>query len=242
MGRRDQAAECRGARRKADGGSGRTPDRTCRRRACDPAGGGVAHQLHELGTVYSTGEVAQITALAHQHGLVVHIDGARLANAAASLGVPLRALTGDLSVDICRSGGRRTDCSARRRWWCATSGSRSSICASRRPACVQDAISRRAVRRADAGRPVAAQRRPRQCDGRPSGGCLSGIPDVRITRPVHCNSVFATLPRDASPCSRVTPTSTHGTSPAERSAGCAPGTRPTVTWTHSPPRCVMLVG
>jgi len=44
-------------------------------------------QVTELGTVYSVDEIKAITTLAHEYGLFVHMDGARLANAAVALGL-----------------------------------------------------------------------------------------------------------------------------------------------------------
>jgi threonine aldolase len=64
-------------------------------------------QCTELGTVYTPEEIREITALAHQYGLYVHMDGARLANAAAALQVSLRALTTDCGVDILSFGGTK---------------------------------------------------------------------------------------------------------------------------------------
>lgn len=60
-------------------------------------------QPTELGTVYSVAEITALVDTAHQHGLVVHIDGARLANAAAALGSTLHAATGHGDV-ICFGG------------------------------------------------------------------------------------------------------------------------------------------
>lgn len=64
-------------------------------------------QATELGTVYTPAEIRAITGFAHEHGLRVHMDGARLANAAAALGLPLRALTTDAGVDILSFGGTK---------------------------------------------------------------------------------------------------------------------------------------
>ncbi|HEX3928466.1 MAG TPA: aminotransferase class I/II-fold pyridoxal phosphate-dependent enzyme [Gemmatimonadales bacterium] len=61
-------------------------------------------QSSEYGTVYSVPEVESLCAAAHAKGLLVHMDGARIANAAASLGVPLRAFTRDAGVDILSFG------------------------------------------------------------------------------------------------------------------------------------------
>jgi len=64
-------------------------------------------QSTELGTVYTPAEIEAITSHAHAKGMLVHLDGARLANAAASLDLPLRALTTDAGVDIVSLGGTK---------------------------------------------------------------------------------------------------------------------------------------
>ncbi|MFJ3540273.1 threonine aldolase family protein [Streptomyces sp. NPDC090109] len=64
-------------------------------------------QATELGTCYTPEEVRDLAVRAHAHDLAVHMDGARLANAAASLGVPLSACTADAGVDILSFGGTK---------------------------------------------------------------------------------------------------------------------------------------
>jgi threonine aldolase len=64
-------------------------------------------QSTELGTVYTPDEVAELVDLAHSLNLIVHMDGARLFNAAASLGVPFSAFTADVGVDIVSLGGTK---------------------------------------------------------------------------------------------------------------------------------------
>ena len=64
-------------------------------------------QSTELGTVYSASEVRAIADHAHSHGMTLHMDGARISNAAASLGVPLRAFTRDAGVDVLSFGGTK---------------------------------------------------------------------------------------------------------------------------------------
>jgi threonine aldolase len=61
-------------------------------------------QSSEMGTVYTPDEVAAIADVAHRNGLALHMDGARLSNAAASLGVPVRAFTTDAGVDVVSFG------------------------------------------------------------------------------------------------------------------------------------------
>ncbi|MDO9396957.1 MAG: low specificity L-threonine aldolase [Herbiconiux sp.] len=64
-------------------------------------------QTTELGTAYTVDEVAAITSHAHSLGMTVHLDGSRISNAAASLGVPLRAFTTDAGVDVVSLGGTK---------------------------------------------------------------------------------------------------------------------------------------
>ncbi|MFB7513629.1 threonine aldolase family protein [Streptomyces sp. NPDC056144] len=64
-------------------------------------------QNTELGTLYSVEEIRAIVEHAHAKGMKVHLDGARIANAAASLGVPLRAFTTDVGVDVLSYGGTK---------------------------------------------------------------------------------------------------------------------------------------
>ncbi len=64
-------------------------------------------QSTELGTLYTPDEVAEIAVFAHEHGMALHMDGARLWNAAAALGVPFGDFTTDAGVDIVTFGGTK---------------------------------------------------------------------------------------------------------------------------------------
>nr|WP_307859142.1 low specificity L-threonine aldolase [Herbiconiux sp. SYSU D00978] len=64
-------------------------------------------QSTELGTVYTPDEVRAIADFAHANGMHVHMDGARISNAAAALGLPLRAFTTDAGVDVVSLGGTK---------------------------------------------------------------------------------------------------------------------------------------
>ncbi|BBZ19628.1 threonine aldolase family protein [Mycolicibacterium gadium] len=64
-------------------------------------------QTTELGTLYTPDEVRAISDYAHQHGMAVHMDGARLWNAAAALGVGFREFTTDAGVDMLSLGGTK---------------------------------------------------------------------------------------------------------------------------------------
>lgn len=64
-------------------------------------------QSTELGTLYSVDEIRAIADHVHAHGMALHLDGARISNAAAALGVPLRAFTADAGVDVLSLGGTK---------------------------------------------------------------------------------------------------------------------------------------
>jgi len=101
----------------------RTPDGKLRPEQLDEVAGhllGVAHhaqpgvvsltQSTELGTVYTADEVAALCETAHRHGMTVHLDGARIANATVALGgdvATLRSFTVDAGVDVLTFGGTK---------------------------------------------------------------------------------------------------------------------------------------
>ncbi|GAB3685529.1 low specificity L-threonine aldolase [Actinocorallia lasiicapitis] len=64
-------------------------------------------QSTELGTLYTPAEIRAIADHAHERGMLLHVDGSRLANAAAALGVPMREFTTDAGVDILSFGGTK---------------------------------------------------------------------------------------------------------------------------------------
>lgn len=64
-------------------------------------------QTTELGTAYTAEEIRTIADHVHERGMRLHLDGARLSNAAASLGLPLRAFTRDAGVDVLSFGGTK---------------------------------------------------------------------------------------------------------------------------------------
>ncbi|MGE0044139.1 MAG: low specificity L-threonine aldolase, partial [Hyphomonadaceae bacterium] len=64
-------------------------------------------QATEKGAVYSASEVAALADIAHRAGLALHMDGARLANAAVHLGASLRELTRDACVDVLSFGATK---------------------------------------------------------------------------------------------------------------------------------------
>ena len=64
-------------------------------------------QSTELGTLYSLEEIRALADLAHSYNMYLHMDGARLANAAVALNCSFKAMTTDLGVDILSFGGTK---------------------------------------------------------------------------------------------------------------------------------------
>lgn len=64
-------------------------------------------QSTELGTVYTPEEIKVITQLAHKYGMYVHMDGARIANAAAALNKSFNELTVECGIDTLSFGGTK---------------------------------------------------------------------------------------------------------------------------------------
>ena len=64
-------------------------------------------QPTELGTLYTKEEIKALADLAHSYNMYLHVDGARLANAAVALGCSFREMTTDLGVDALSFGGTK---------------------------------------------------------------------------------------------------------------------------------------
>lgn len=64
-------------------------------------------QSTEMGTVYNISEISGIASFAHERGMLLHMDGARIANAAVSLDLPFKTFTTDAGVDVLSFGGTK---------------------------------------------------------------------------------------------------------------------------------------
>ncbi len=64
-------------------------------------------QPTELGTLYTLEEIKALADLAHEYNMYLHVDGARLANAAVALGCSFKEMTTDLGVDALSFGGTK---------------------------------------------------------------------------------------------------------------------------------------
>jgi threonine aldolase len=154
-------------------------------------------QCTELGTVYSAEEVAALAEFAHSRDLVLHMDGARLSNAAAALGLPLRALTTDVGVDILSFGGTKN----------GLLGAEAVVVLAPELAEGFEYLRKQSLQLASKMRFLAAQFEAlltdelwRRCATQANtmadrlAGAMGGLTGLQITRPVQTNAVFATLP------------------------------------------------
>src|SRR5581483_353225 len=64
-------------------------------------------QATEVGTVYRPSEIQELSRFAHEHNMVLHADGARIANAAASLQLGLRELARETGIDVLSFGATK---------------------------------------------------------------------------------------------------------------------------------------
>jgi threonine aldolase len=64
-------------------------------------------QSTEMGTVYTVAEIKRISDFAHRNRMLLHMDGARIANAAVHLNLPFKAFTTDAGVDVLSFGGTK---------------------------------------------------------------------------------------------------------------------------------------
>ncbi len=154
-------------------------------------------QSTELGTVYAPGELEALVAYAHEAELAVHVDGARLANAAAALDVSL----GDAcrGADVVTVGGTKNGLLLGEAIVFADGG-RAPAAAFLRKQSMQLASKMRflgaqfeALLEGDLWRSSAG--RANQSATRLAAG-LEGLPGVVLAHPVEANEVFARLPLD----------------------------------------------
>ncbi len=157
-------------------------------------------QSSELGTVYSAAEVRAIADFCHDHDLVLHMDGARIANAAAGLNLGLGDMTAAAGVDILSFGGTKN-----------------GLLLGEAVVCFRPELSRNTVfirkqsmQLASKMRFIAAQFTALLSDdlwlenaahanrmAQLLTAQIKDIPDLEIVQKVQANAVFASLPRPA---------------------------------------------
>jgi threonine aldolase len=156
-------------------------------------------QSTELGTLYTVEEITAIVARAHQHGLLVHLDGARICNAAAALGVPFRAFTTDVGVDAVSFGATKN----------GALGAEAVITLTPAMAEAVPFVRKSAMQLASKMRFISAQllallsddlwlRNAAHANAMAArlAAAVGMIPGVQVVRPAQANAVFAVLPRD----------------------------------------------
>lgn len=154
-------------------------------------------QATEYGTVYAPAEIRALADFAHAHDMLLHMDGARIANAAAALDVPLRTLTVDAGVDVLSFGGTKNGmmggeavvffdpARARdfryQRKQAMQLPSKMRFIAAQFDALLTDDLWLRSARHANRMARLLADR-------------VRGISGVTVTQPVDSNAVFAIVP------------------------------------------------
>jgi threonine aldolase len=154
-------------------------------------------QSTELGTRYSTDELRALAELAHAHDMLLHVDGSRLANAAAGLGVSLRATTTDVGVDAVSFGGTKNgllgaealvllredigEGTTYLRKQSLQLASKQRFLAAQFVALLEGDLWRTSASHANAMATRLAER-------------VGTVPGVRVTQAVQANAVFAVLP------------------------------------------------
>ncbi len=153
----------------------------------------------ELGTCYTPAELRAVCEHAHSLGMVVHVDGARLSNAAAALGVGLRSLTTDVGVDVLSFGGTKNGLLA----------GEAVVVLDPRAVSGVDYLRKSSMQLASKMRFVAAQlhallagdlwwRNAAHANAMAArlAERVRAIPGVTLTREPQVNAVFATLPAE----------------------------------------------
>ena len=154
-------------------------------------------QSTELGTVYTPDEVRAIADFVHAQGLLLHMDGARISNAAAALGCNLREITRDCGVDVLSFGGTKNGLML------------GEAVVFFKPEMSRNVkfIRKQAMQLASKMRFVAAQfeallsndlwlhsaRHANQMAQKLAAG-VAHIPAITLSRPVQANAVFAVVP------------------------------------------------
>ena len=157
-------------------------------------------QATELGTVYKPKEVRDLARFAHERDMFLHMDGARIANAAVSLGLNLRQATRDLGVDVLSFGGTKN----------GAMGAEAVVFFDKTLANDFLYMRKQGMQLASKMRFISAQLEALLSDGlwkknaqhanRMAGlltKAITKIPGVKIVYPVEANGVFARIPRRA---------------------------------------------
>jgi threonine aldolase len=159
-------------------------------------------QSTELGTVYSLEEIRKIADYTHQQGMLLHMDGARISNAAVSLSCSFREMTAEAGVDVLSFGGTKNgmmygeavvffqpelcrDFKYRRKQGMQLA-SKMRYIAAQFSAFLEDDLWKRNA--------LHANRMAQKLHA-----AILDIPGVKVTQKVEANAVFATIPPEIIP-------------------------------------------
>lgn len=155
-------------------------------------------QATEMGTVYTKKELKTLAGFAHDNGMLLHVDGARIANAAVSLGVALREITTEAGVDVLSFGGTKN----------GMMYGEAVVFFDQNLAADFKYIRKQGMQLSSKMRYIAAQfeallsgnlwRRNATHANRMAqilGGELAKLSQIKITQPVETNGVFAVIPK-----------------------------------------------
>jgi threonine aldolase len=157
-------------------------------------------QSTEYGTVYRPDEIAALAATAHDHGMLLHVDGARISNAAASLDCALSQMLTDTGVDVVSLGGTKNGMLLGEAVVFLREGIGDDFRFVRKQgaqlASKMRYIGAQFVALFGSGLWLENARHANEMARLLADG-MRGVPGVRITQPVEANEVFAILPREA---------------------------------------------
>ena len=187
----------------------KTPDGKLRPEQIKPLLHGVGFEHHvqprvisvsqatEMGTVYTKSELKALARFAHDHNLLLHVDGARIANAAVSLNASLKEITRDVGVDVLSFGGAKN----------GMMYGEAVVFFEKKRAVDFKYIRKQGMHLPSKMRFISAQfeallsgdlwRRSAAHANRMArvlAGELEKVPNVKLTQPVESNGVFAVIP------------------------------------------------
>ena len=159
-------------------------------------------QVTEMGTVYTREELRTLADFAHDNNMLLHVDGARLANAAVALDATFREITGDVGVDVLSFGGTKNGMMYGEAVVFFDKGragdfkyirkqgmqlpSKMRFISAQFEALLSGDLWRRGATHANRMAQVL-------------GSELAKVPKVELTQPVESNGVFATIPAEYIP-------------------------------------------
>jgi len=155
-----------------------------------------------MGTVYTRDELKTLAGFAHENGLLLHVDGARLANAAVGLNNTFKELTTDVGVDVLSFGGTKN----------GMMYGEAVVFFDKTLAGDFKYIRKQGMHLPSKMRFISAQfeallagdlwRRGATHANRMAqvlGSELAKVPKIKLTQPVESNGVFATIPKEYIP-------------------------------------------